>query len=67
MQSLLESKRELKVSDRCDSCSAQAFVIAEFISGELLFCGHHYNKFSEKISKSALNVIDKRSLINAKP
>lgn len=67
MQGLLEKKKDLKVSDRCDSCSAQAFVIAEFSNGELLFCGHHYNKFAEKINKTAVNVIDNRSLINTKP
>ena len=67
MQSLLENSRELKVSDRCDSCGAQAFVLVELINGELLFCGHHYNKHSEKLVKTAINITDKRSMINSKP
>jgi len=67
MSSLLISKRELNVSDRCDSCGAQAFVIAEFTSGDLLFCGHHFNKFEKKIAKTAINIVDSRKTINAKP
>ena len=30
--------------DRCDSCDAQAYVKVKGITGELLFCNHHYNK-----------------------
>ena len=34
----------LSLSDRCDSCGAQAFVRATMPSGtQLLFCGHHGN------------------------
>ena len=34
----------LSLSDRCDSCGAQAFVRATMPSGTaLLFCGHHAN------------------------
>jgi hypothetical protein len=29
--------------DRCDKCGAEALVQVTGISGELLFCGHHYN------------------------
>ena len=67
MSSLLISKRELNVSDRCDSCGAQAFVITEFTSGDLFFCGHHFNKFEKKIAKTAINIVDSRKTINAKP
>lgn len=34
--------RELTKVDRCDICTAQAFVIAFKGKQELLFCGHHY-------------------------
>jgi hypothetical protein len=37
-----EVKKVLKISDRCDKCGAQAFVLATGVSGELMFCGHHY-------------------------
>lgn len=34
----------LTSADRCDRCSAQAYVRATFASGSsLLFCGHHGN------------------------
>jgi hypothetical protein len=53
--------------DRCDaSCTAQAFVKAVGVSGELLFCSHHYNKIvsSEKayanLEKFAYQIIDER-------
>jgi hypothetical protein len=34
----------LKATDRCDSCGAEALVQVTGINGDLLFCGHHYNK-----------------------
>lgn len=36
----------LTASDRCDAkdCSAQAYVKTTGVSGDLLFCGHHYDK-----------------------
>jgi hypothetical protein len=53
--------------DRCDAeCTAQAFVKASGVSGELLFCSHHYNKICnnptayERLSKFAYQVIDER-------
>jgi hypothetical protein len=38
---------ELKVSDRCDSCGAQAYVKVRGISGELMFCSHHYSNIMD--------------------
>lgn len=53
--------------DRCDaSCTAQAFVKATGITGELLFCSHHYNKIVnnavgyDKLSKFAYQIVDER-------
>jgi hypothetical protein len=53
--------------DRCDAeCSAQAMVRATGISGELLFCSHHYNKIinnlrgNEKLFQFAYQIIDER-------
>ena len=55
---------ELKVSDRCDRCSAQAFVLVKGISGELMFCGHHYSEHEQALSSFAYTIIDNRELIN---
>ena len=40
-----ESPKEwvLGPKDRCDQCNAEALVQVTGVSGELLFCGHHYN------------------------
>lgn len=31
--------------DRCDRCGAQARTLALFVSGPLLFCGHHTHEY----------------------
>ena len=52
--------------DRCDSCAAEALVQVTGISGDLMFCGHHYNKIMndaegyKKMMSFALTVIDER-------
>lgn len=53
----------LTASDRCDGsgCAAQAYVLVKGVSGELMFCSHHYNEVSgEKMSAFAFEVIDER-------
>lgn len=57
----------LTAMDRCDaSCSAQAYVKAVGVNGELLFCSHHYNKITnnasayENLAKFAYQIIDER-------
>ena len=56
----------LKVTDRCDSCAAEALVKVTGISGDLMFCGHHYNKIMDnpegykKMMSFALTVVDER-------
>lgn len=49
---------ELTANDRCDSCSAAAKVVATFINGELLFCGHHARKAAEALKAKAISVYD---------
>jgi ribosomal protein L37E len=61
----LVSERKLKMSDRCDRCGAQAFVIVKLVAGELYFCGHHFNKYDEALNKVSFEVIDERDTINA--
>jgi hypothetical protein len=57
----------LKATDRCDSCAAEALVKVSGISGELMFCGHHYNKIMDnaegykKMMSFMISVIDERS------
>lgn len=56
--------------DRCDSCKAQALVQVTGLNGDLLFCGHHYNKIVdnsvgyEKIMKFAITVLDERKKLD---
>lgn len=56
----------LGASDRCDACSAEALVKVTGITGELLFCGHHYNKIVDspdgykKMMAFMISVIDER-------
>ncbi len=56
----------LSPRDRCDRCNAEALVKVTGINGELLFCGHHYNKVMDnaegykKMTSFALTIIDER-------
>jgi hypothetical protein len=57
----------LTPKDRCDRCTAEALVQVTGINGDLLFCGHHYNKIMEnvvgyeKMMKFAITITDERS------
>ena len=44
--------------DRCDSCGAGARVIVTFISGELMFCGHHAKELSTAIIDKSISIYD---------
>ena len=57
-------ERELTLEDRCDSCSAAAKVIATFLNGELLFCGHHARKMNDTLKVKAVNVYDPEGVTN---
>ena len=56
----------LDATDRCDRCAAQAYIKVIGKNGELLFCGHHYNKVMDnavgydKMMKFMVEVIDER-------
>lgn len=58
--------RQLRIADRCDSCGAQAFVLAKFGGGELMFCGHHFTKYEINIRSQSFEIVDEREWINAK-
>ena len=52
--------------DRCDSCAAEALVQVTGLNGDLLFCGHHYNKIMTNpegytnMMKFAITILDER-------
>jgi ribosomal protein L37E len=56
----------LKTVDRCDRCGAQAFVMIKGSTGDLLFCGHHYDKIMNnpdaytKMMAFMLEIVDER-------
>jgi hypothetical protein len=50
----------LTTADRCDRCSAQAYVRATGVNGELYFCGHHFSGMEESLSKWAFEIVDER-------
>lgn len=63
----LYNKQELGVSDRCDRCGAQAYVLVSGLTGELMFCAHHYNKINNdkdgkiKLKMFAIDILDNRN------
>ena len=61
----VETDYLLTAEDRCDACSAQAYVYVAFESGDLLFCLHHWKTHSEAAQATATEVVDesKRLLI----
>lgn len=60
----------LTAHDRCDSCSAQAYIRVTGVSGDLQFCGHHYEKIMnnpsgyEKMMAFMYTVLDERERLN---
>ena len=58
MEATVEVQRELTANDRCDSCSAQAKVVATFLNGELMFCGHHARLLKDTLTLKAATLYD---------
>ncbi len=57
----------LTALDRCDQgCGAAAKVICKGMEGELIFCGHHYTKFRERLSSWHYEVVDERHVLPPK-
>lgn len=59
----------LTARDRCDACSARAYVKVEIPTGagvpsDLLFCGHHFNRYRAKLETSASRIIDETVFIS---
>jgi hypothetical protein len=57
----------LDATDRCDKCSAQAYIKVIGKVGELLFCSHHYNRIMDdadgysKMMDFIVEVVDERN------
>lgn len=59
--------RELRLSDRCDRCGAQAFVRVDTPAGSVFLCGHDYAAAELTITAAGYPVEDERWAINSKP
>ena len=68
---VVEAKQwTLSPLDRCDRCNAEALVQVTGITGELMFCGHHYNKIMStpdgynSMMSFMITVLDERNKLN---
>lgn len=62
MDNTSASAFSLSKSDRCDAaCPAQALVLVKFLTGELFFCGHHFDRYEAAIIKDSYEVVDERN------
>jgi hypothetical protein len=65
-EDIIKDEWILNPTNRCDSCAAEALVKVTGINGDLMFCGHHYNKIMDnpkgyaKMMEFMLTVIDER-------
>jgi hypothetical protein len=66
MTEVKELSNGLNSSDRCDACGSQAYVWANGVSGDLLFCRHHFLKNEEEIRAWAFEIIDESYKANHK-
>lgn len=64
MTTEVTSDRVLTALDRCDVCSAAAQVVATFLNGELMFCGHHARKNKESLTSKSANIFDPENFLN---
>ena len=65
-ENIITKEWTLSPKDRCDSCAAEALVQVTGIDGDLMFCGHHYNKIMnnkegyKKMMSFAITIVDER-------
>ena len=57
----------LTIADRCDRCGAQAFFRAVFVTGDLMFCGHHGRELRVPLQREAILIEDATDQINSTP
>ena len=53
----------MKATDRCDKCSAQAYVQTAHSGNTMMWCAHHYEKYKDWLSAAV--VIDERKELHA--
>ncbi len=63
MTTVVSEDISLTSNDRCDQCNAAAKVIATFMNGQLMFCGHHA-KSQKLIKEKALSIYDPDGFLN---
>ena len=75
MNTMIDTPEEVKewilgATTRCDSCGAEALVQVTGLNGDLLFCGHHYNKIMDdaegykKMMSFMISVVDEREKLS---
>lgn len=62
----LNEAPELKASDRCDVCGAQAYIRVVLASGELMFCSHHGNEKKAQLEPIAISWQDETEKLLAR-
>ena len=67
MDTMVEEKSDtLNVTDRCDACGSQAYIWVNGVSGDLLFCRHHFLKHEDKLREYAFEIIDETHKLGIK-
>lgn len=67
----INQKWTLDASHRCDSCGSRAYVQTLGVTGDLLFCAHHYDtimrneKAQEAMTQFAYQIIDEREQLDS--
>jgi hypothetical protein len=64
IDSLASVAQSFSALDRCDRCPARALVRAQFLSGDLLFCGHHAKELGNVLFIKALSVYDPDGIVS---
>jgi len=59
-EEVVEKQYVLSPIDRCDQCYAEALVLVKGVTGELMFCGHHYARNEKALAEFAYEIIDER-------
>lgn len=64
MPEVSSEPRHLTALDRCDCCSARAYVEVAIMTqtgpSALLFCGHHFTEYESSLREAAAAVNDQR-------
>lgn len=61
-----KNRRPLNAADRCDTCGAPAYVAAVVREVELLYCGHHANRYEQRLRAVAESWHDERAKLHTR-